>query len=444
MKNWIVSIKKQPMYVYAICITFVPMLLLNILTPFSADDYSYSVQQNNLWDVFLNEYHQYMTWTGRSVAHINVRIFLLMPKMIFNIVNAIIYTLLTVLIYCYASGSKIKKNFNLTTYIFISTCLWIFIPFFGETVLWLTGSCNYLWGTVIILLFLFPYRMSVPGDKDVFKGKYLPLVGMFFAGILAGWCNENTSGGCVLLVLIFLAYAIIKKRKINGWMISGLLGNIIGLLIMIGAPGNAIRAKEFGYNKSREVAKLFQYVSYVKESLFILILLVCLFISIQLVVGKNKKKIIMTVIFAFVALVTIFVMVLSPPSFTERALFGGVIFLIIAASISFYQIILLEYDFSKIMLFAATITMSVYTVILFSFNCIDMIYTKKISDDRDKYVISQRDSGNLDVEVQPLSEYSRLTKYNPRYGIDQITNDKDFWVNKTYAKKFGINSIVLK
>ena len=73
-----------------------------------------------------------------------------------------------------------------------------------------------------------------------------------------------------------------------------------------------------------------------------------------------------------------------------------------------------------------------------------MIYTKKISDDRDKYVISQRDSGNLDVEVQPLSEYSRLTKYNPRYGIDQITNDKDFWVNKTYAKKFGINSIVLK
>ena len=250
MKNWIVSIKKQPMYVYAICITFVPMLLLNILTPFSADDYSYSVQQNNLWDVFLNEYHQYMTWTGRSVAHINVRIFLLMPKMIFNIVNAIIYTLLTVLIYCYASGSKIKKNFNLT-------------------VLWLTGSCNYLWGTVIILLFLFPYRMSVPGDKDVFKGKYLPLVGMFFAGILAGWCNENTSGGCVLLVLIFLAYAIIKKRKINGWMISGLLGNIIGLLIMIGAPGNAIRAKEFGYNKSREVAKLFQYVYFVGMFIYI-------------------------------------------------------------------------------------------------------------------------------------------------------------------------------
>ena len=42
---------------------------------------------------------QYMNWTGRSVVHIIARLFLLMPKIVFNFMNPLIYVLLTILIY---------------------------------------------------------------------------------------------------------------------------------------------------------------------------------------------------------------------------------------------------------------------------------------------------------------------------------------------------------
>ena len=264
------SINKKMLFYISILTTFTVMFAVNTLTPYIADDYTYATS-NSLYDVFNNEYWQYMNWGGRSIAHINARIFLMMPKIVFNVINSFIYVLLTVLVYFFAK-LKVKEDFSVVTYIFVSACLWLYLPDFGQTVLWLTGSCNYLWGTVFVLLFLCPYRLYFSGET-VFKGKWIPLIIMFFIGVFAGWSNENTSGGCILLILLLSGYEIYNKMKIKSWMVSGFLGALIGFSFMVLAPGNALRSQELLKSKSRFAvmsSNISKSVYFIENSLMIL------------------------------------------------------------------------------------------------------------------------------------------------------------------------------
>ena len=63
---------------------FFLVLILNLLTVKTSDDLGYSIN-NGLFDLFQREYVQYMTWTGRTVAHLIARFFLAMPKLIFDV-----------------------------------------------------------------------------------------------------------------------------------------------------------------------------------------------------------------------------------------------------------------------------------------------------------------------------------------------------------------------
>ena len=64
--------KKTAMYLIAL-FSFVAIFIFNYFTPFLSDDYGYAAQARTargLTDLIAQEYHQYMTWIGRSVAHL--------------------------------------------------------------------------------------------------------------------------------------------------------------------------------------------------------------------------------------------------------------------------------------------------------------------------------------------------------------------------------------
>ena len=83
-----VKLNKKKIFICSIIITFLVMLTLNNLTPLLADDYEYLYKTKSWMTILIDEYNQYMTWTGRSVVHIIARIFLLLPKGILNVFNA--------------------------------------------------------------------------------------------------------------------------------------------------------------------------------------------------------------------------------------------------------------------------------------------------------------------------------------------------------------------
>jgi len=224
---------------------FVGFFLLNSKMGYINDDYTYRFVFNNwripinpvrvssLKDIYTGMYNHYMIWGGRIPVHVAVQFFLMFEKIFFNLCNSLMVVLLGMLIYFHANCNKRR---NLFLFIFIFFLLWFFVPAANETMIFLTGSINYLWVSVFILLFLVPYRIQFVRDESLKHALILSVL-MIPAGILAGWSNEPGGGAAWLIATSFLLYRFKTKGNVPVWGISGLLSVTAGLLILILAPG---------------------------------------------------------------------------------------------------------------------------------------------------------------------------------------------------------------
>ena len=323
--NRIKNISSKTWLKVALISIFLMMLVLNLLTPLIADDYSYSFIWNtenrikNIYDVIVSQASHYMTWGGRSIAHFIAQVFLMMPKFIFSICNSFVYTFIIYLIYKLSKGkNKDDKPYLVLGIHFI---IYFLTPVFGQNCLWLIGSCNYIWTTCFMLLLISNFVL-----KSDEKDSKLRIIGMLLLGILAGWTNENTAFGTIVILITTLIINKINKEKIFKWKISGLIGAIIGFIIMIAAPGNYARSTNFVDNDFIIIKWLKRFIECTKGLgnycwIFIIALIVLLTIYIY-----NHKKI-NKYVYAFVlgAIFSVYPMILSP-EFPERSWFGVIIF----------------------------------------------------------------------------------------------------------------------
>lgn len=435
--------KKNNIIFYGcIAVCFCTIFVLNLLTPLGADDYGYASSEN-LVEVFMNEYHQYLGWTGRSVAHVLARIFLMLPKMIFNFCNSIVYVILSILIYLHAGGGINKKK--VTLYLLINCCMWVFFPEFGQTVLWVTGSCNYLWCSVIILSFLLPYRINFSEPAKEMKCSYICSFIMLLLGILAGWGNENTSGGCILMVIIFLFLQKYKKKKISLWMVTGLVGTIIGYLIMLCAPGNAIRSQYFIDERSfpiKLLGKFGELTQFIREEWIVLLIIFICLISIQIFntnLMEEKISIWLTLSYGVVAFAIVYALILSPNIGSGRAKFGGTIFMIIGVASAFAHIKSTRKEWK----ITVSILLSLLSMVVI-FTAVpavkDIVGYKIRYEEREAYVEEQKQLGNLNPIV-PVIEPQPESKYNARHRLEDLNKDVNHWINRPYAREHGLETV---
>ena len=112
----------------------------------------------------------------------------------------------------------------------VGTCY----PVPGETMLWLDGSCNYMWA--ITLLLLLAYYLLREHTGKLGWGRAFVLLLMAF---VAGSFNEATSFG-------FLAgwclYYVFNRHKLNRRVIVALTGYLLGILLIVASPGAWQRA----------------------------------------------------------------------------------------------------------------------------------------------------------------------------------------------------------
>lgn len=431
---------KKILFFIVIGFIYLFMFILNYLTPHLADDFVYSGSKNIL-EVFKNEYYQYMHWGGRSVVHSIARTFLMLPKIWFNLINPLVYIWLTLLMYIFSSSKE--KEHSITRYIFINILIWLFMPRYGQTILWLVGANNYLWGTTIILSFLVPYYCFIVFDKFNNKSKLIAMF-MLILGIIAGWCNENTSGGSVLLVIAFLIISYIYKKSITPWMITGLIGNVIGLAFMVLSPGNNSRADQVQDMPfiSKIATNLVAVSENIKnDSTFLIIIFLVLFV-ITFFTNKNRLMNVFSAVFTLASLATFYVLVLSPVGIGQggRSFFGGTIFLIIACA----QCFNIDYSLKKsgitlvpIILICILFFQSMISIPL---GFIDIYKNSSLIKERDNYVISQKENLNNNPIV-PLIDPQPRTKYPASAGLEDLNNDPSNWINKPYAKKFNIETV---
>lgn len=411
------------------------MLCLNFLTPLLADDYSYGLNLNekriaSIMDIFDYQVWHYFNWGGRTVAHTLAQILLVFPKAVFNILNSFTYTALIYLIYLHGCFNKDNKD-NSYMLLLIHFILWFIIPVFGQSFIWLVGSCNYLWTTVIILYFLWLYR------RNTLSEKWYNLLFMFILGLLAGWTNENTSAGLIVILVFSLIINKVetKKFELSKTRLFGIIGTLAGFIIMICAPGNYIRSAEFK-DDTFIIIKIIKRTLDITNNLenIILPLLIVIIILISLKIYHKKKIEKETYTFILGGFAAIYAMVLSP-TFPERAWTGAIIFFAIA-------IVILVYDLDTIN--------RLYKFILVDFCIIlSIIYVSQYMD-LARNINYLRNTWNYRVDVinesdkDKIFEFYKYETYNPRnpvYGLDDIGYDPNAWPNGSISKYYGIKGI---
>lgn len=348
-------------------VAFLMAFIYNVLTPYMSDDLWYHPGEWISWgEVWAKTWTNYMTWNGRLVPQFLMALSLNVPKMLFNIVNSLMFVALGWLIYVniiwFVSagversmpgsihGSMLgaitgpKRAPFLLALVYLA--IWNLGIDPGQTLLWIGGTCNYLWATVISLGFmtLFRYlldkeashsgrdrncdisrdnesvddrlvegqpainhqgKRSTTGEysgsvaQEYSAGLWLVPV-MLLLGLLAGFCNENTSGAIMLLTVYYATVFVIGNKgnqrntcKLPIWAYCGIAGELLGLIGLVVSPGGRIRLEQNLADESNTgmlayLGRLLKLNDYVLEYLWVPCLLIIVLLVYMWVCRSNK------------------------------------------------------------------------------------------------------------------------------------------------------------
>lgn len=233
---------KAILYSVLTLLTAALVYLLTSKCPYLSDDWHFffvfesldPLKQNqrvqSFSDILQSLRNYYQLSGGRVVAHFLVFCLIQLNKQVFNILNGIVYAAMCWLLYRIAqalSGSRSIWLYPLT--ILLSFC---FMPVFGDVVLWLSGSVNYLW---MSLPFFGCINWLLRRFESAGTAERLCILPLF---LLSGATNEITGG--MLGVALILCFFFSEKKQISS-LILPLAALIPGICLVVLAPGNTIR-----------------------------------------------------------------------------------------------------------------------------------------------------------------------------------------------------------
>lgn len=432
--------RKQTLFVLTIIVSFGAIYTYNILTPYLSDDLLFDQSiYHSFGDIFREEYKQYMNWNGRSVLQIILKIFMLIPKSVFNFCNSICYVGTMLLIYLNVKG---KKKYDVFLYLLINLLVWVFCVDFSQTILWLAGACNYLWGIFIILSFITFYRYLLE-KKDGVKYKIPAAAGLFLLGVLAGWGNENTSGGMILIILLLTVQSFMEEKKINKLMYSGIAGAFLGFGFLLLAPGNSVRsqmvkAEESYTGLAAYVSRGLKVLKAVDEYLLIYLIILCL-LGAYFYYEKCYKlnEFGEPAIFTFAGLATAGVLIFTPEPM-PRAYFGANIYLMMAALWMIEKI--REEDRLLISLKTGGILAGALAMFfVYVEEGANLVRILREVNIREAYILEQRAKGESDLYLPALRP-----EFESRYSmahLSDISDEEGNWNNDIFRNAYLLDKI---
>jgi hypothetical protein len=154
------------------------------------------------------------------------------------IVELSLFYLLTLLVI--GRWPSVRRRDDALLYATILAMAAVSVPSFGLMLFYRPFTGNYLFGLVINLALLVPYRLHYETPR---KRSWLWAPPLFVLGLAAGLCNEHT--GPALAALCGVAIWMFWRRGegIVAWAVAGMLGVVAGGLALFVAPGQDIRYK---------------------------------------------------------------------------------------------------------------------------------------------------------------------------------------------------------
>ena len=423
--------KKKKISLFALLLGGIFFLLfyLNIKTPTLGDDLSYSFIYNTteriggIGDIITSQINHYYLWGGRSVVHFIAQLLLLLPPLLMDAINALAFCIFLFLIYKHINPDKGSSP---SLFVCIFLLVWFLMPF-AETILWITGSANYMWGTMLILSFLLIYRLYNNSQQRNLFFSIMQACIMLTCGVICGWTNENIAAAMLLIAALSIASYRKNGWKIPIWAYAGIVGALIGYFVMIFAPGNAIRAEGtktdaflLGYRFFRHTQSLLNQLGMLNVVYIILV-----FIFLKESPDKKNRKILMTSLaYMAGALVGVYVMILSP-SFPARAWFGVITLNIIALGILIINIkipFIRNAKYGFIMLGILAFMLNLFDVYKDT-NNISSIYSKRI-----ELIVQAKNDGKDVIVIEPYRNRTKYTIEDPLYSEPSMSKYYDIEV----------------
>ncbi|CAJ1180137.1 hypothetical protein CCLMGIMDO_CCLMGIMDO_00345 [Companilactobacillus crustorum] len=418
-------------------VIFLIMLLLNLKTLYVADDYVYRFvyqspsptaiahpERIKTWLIPYSMWNHYMVWNGRFVAHSIVQYFMQFnSKVPFDICSSLIYLAMILLIDKFGRHFSGKShNPFILPLIFVFT--WFYLPYFGQSVLWLSGSGNYLWMSIIYLGFIF----------FNFKNRSTDLTNIISAvvlGFLAGATNENSGPAAVLIVLLFMIKRFIQEQKINVISIISVVASGFGFMTMMLSPGSQARGnihRTWGLVQTN-IAGIFKMT--IDQWIWLYLLLLIL-LGTAIFFRKLSMNGVWAVIFFVIGhLAAVYSMAFSP-EYPARTFFGGVIFLGIALFIVIYAL----FSEQRQPMILVSIVASICFLISFipAYQDINLTYHQMQTEYQ---IIEKSKSKKVTIPLITMPK----SKYNANYGVIALDTPPTALMNQWEAKFFRVDQI---
>lgn len=429
MKKTLLGGKTRLRLVFAFI--FIIVLIFSSLTPMLADDFSYcfswldNSRIKSLGQIIPSmAVHRNVT-NGRVFAHGLVQAVLMLPKAVFNVLNALNAVLLAALMgRCFNPG---RRALLLTVGAFM---LWCFTPAFGQVFLWLDGAVNYSWGMSLFLLFLWQYIAAFLGRaRRPSLARDIPLLPL---AVIAGGYSENGSIAAIFIALCLSGLILLRDKRLPWQLIAGLGLSIAGFVFLMSA--GATHGRSAGLDISLMANNLFLIVRETKTQLLPLYIVYSLCFALCLAFKVDRKKLLLSAVLVLAGLGSLAAFVFAA-YFTGRHFCFTVVFTVLAC------LILLDALADKGKRLPAQLLCAVMAVLFafdFALGAIDVAAVYKNSREREAAIQAALDSGETDIE---LEVYLPATKYSPAYDLRDLHPDADEWPNYSLAKYYGLNSI---
>ncbi|WP_224997919.1 DUF6056 family protein [Cesiribacter sp. SM1] len=219
-----------------------PFLLISQYNHPSADDFCYSHRSRDFGFWTFQEY-LYTTWTGRygatallSLSTIDpdsLLFYRLMPILLFVSFGASIYLFLKKLLPAAAATDRLVLSL-LIFFLYI-----VRLPNIAEAFYWISGSLTYQLASTLCLL-LFALILHLHEQHKQHKRVFYTILGSIICIVIVG-LNETSMLLLCCTLFLWLAIRSYRQRGLDKPLLVLLLVTIAASLVVILAPGNAVR-----------------------------------------------------------------------------------------------------------------------------------------------------------------------------------------------------------
>lgn len=208
------------------------MLVMNVWTPFKEDDMAFAlIAGGSLHDIWQSQVDHFMTANGRFADVVATLFCAFLGKAAFNVINTLVFGLMAHLVTVLATDRR--SVMVLAMFLALVGCCF---PVPGQTMLFVAGSCNYLWAITASLLLVRYLQSQHEAPLSWWRGALL-LLGVFIAGNF----NEAASFGFFAGLCL---YYVFNRREVNRREIVALAGYLLGILLIVASPGAWERAAQ--------------------------------------------------------------------------------------------------------------------------------------------------------------------------------------------------------